>query len=634
MNRNVIFITGVSGSGKTTLGRLLAQRLDIPFADGDDFHPPENIHKMQSGVPLNDADRLPWLEAIRRFAVDAVQRSSVVIACSALKAAYRALLSQGFPGRRCFWVHLNGDYDTIYKRLSARQGHFMPEQLLRSQFDAYEPPDDGLLLDVAEPPERLIQKIMDAMENQPAEMGLIGLGVMGRNLARNFGRNGMALALYNRHVPGKEERVAEQCVADYRELSGAAAFEDLPAFVASLALPRKIFLMIEAGPAVDQVLDALLPLLSPGDVVIDGGNSHYNDTLRRAERLNTAGIHYLGAGVSGGEEGALNGPAIMPGGSAEGYRLVEPYLHAAAAKDAAGKPCCAYIGPDGAGHFVKMVHNGIEYAEMQLLSEVYTFLRWELRLDIEAVAAELQNWQQTELQSYLLGITLDILRYRENGAPLIDQILDKAGNKGTGSWTTVAACELGVPASVIAAALFARYQSAHKEERNALNGQYNMPGARLGLRHAAIKNAYAFSRIINHHQGFHLIREASVQYGWNIDAAELARIWTNGCIIRSQLMQQISEWVGNAPSLMAHPEVAEQLHTYYPAMRNVLSALCLSKHSYPCLMAALAGFNGATEAQSGANLIQAQRDYFGAHTYERVDNPGGGKYHTHWTKKL
>lgn len=631
MNRNVIFITGVSGSGKTTLGRLLAQRLGIPFADGDDFHSPENVQKMQSGVPLNDADRLPWLAAIRGFAADAVQRSSVVIACSALKTAYRALLSQGVP--RCFWVHLNGDYDTIYKRLSARQGHFMPEQLLRSQFDAYEPPEDGLLLDVAAPPERLIQKIMDAMKNQPAEIGLIGLGVMGRSLARNFGRNGIVLALYNRHVTGKEERVAEQCVADYRELSGATAFEDLPAFVASLALPRKILLMIEAGPAVDQVLAALLPLLSPGDVVTDGGNSHYNDTLRRAERLEMAGIHYLGTGVSGGEEGALNGPAIMPGGSADGYRLFEPYLRAAAAKDATGKPCCAYIGPGGAGHFVKMVHNGIEYAEMQLLAEVYTFLRWELRLDIEAVAAALEAWQQTELQSYLLGITVDILRHRENDAPLIDQILDKAGNKGTGNWTTVAACELGVPASVIAAALFARYQSACKEERTLLSGQYGMPGARLGLPLDGIKNAYAFSRIINHHQGFHLIREASVQYGWNIDAAESARIWTNGCIIRSQLMQHISEWIGHAPSLMNHPEVMGQLQSYYPATRNVLSALCLSKHSFPCLMAALAGFNGAIGEQSGANLIQAQRDYFGAHTYERVDDPSGGKHHTLWTKK-
>ncbi len=634
MGYRVIFITGVSGSGKTTVGSLLAGSLHCPFADGDDFHPRENIRKMQSGIPLQDKDRWPWLEALNRYVRETLKTSSLVVACSALKESYRQALTEGLQTEDCFWVHLTGTYDTIYARLSARKGHFMSPAMLQSQFSAREQPREGLILDVGIPAEQLVRIILENMENKLSELGLVGLGVMGKSLARNLSRNGVRLSLYNRRVPGKEEDVAAQCVAGFSELAGALPFEELPAFVASLARPRKILLMVNAGPAVDDVINALLPLLDAGDVLVDGGNSHYSDTRRRLELLKARDIGFLGTGVSGGEEGALWGPAIMPGGSETAYEMMATFLTRIAAKDKEGQACCTYIGPEGAGHFVKMVHNGIEYAEMQLLAEVYSLLRRDMGLNPDEIADILADWQQTGLRSYLLGITVDILRFREPGGEwLLDKILDKAGNKGTGGWTTIAACELGVPVPVLTAALFARYQSAFKAERVALNGVYAPSAVRLELPVDQIRDAYAFARIINHYQGLQLIREASRQHHWNINLPELARIWTNGCIIRSELMQQAVGWLQTSPDLLTHPDVVRYLKEALPNTETTLAALISGTQAYPCLLAALAYFKGAILSDSGANLLQAQRDYFGAHTYERSDDPSGRKYHTHWTEK-
>lgn len=463
-----------------------------------------------------------------------------------------------------------------------------------------------------------------------AEWGVVGLGVMGRNLARNLGRNGVSLSLYNRFVAGKEEKVAENAVAAFPELANAKAFESVTAFVASLARPRKILLMVNAGEAVDEVISQLEPLLSPGDIVMDGGNSHYADTRRRQQHAEGQGYHFLGVGVSGGESGALNGPAIMAGGAPEAWYQVAPFLEKIAAKDAGGSPCAARVGPEGAGHFVKMAHNGIEYAEMQLLAEAYSVLRRELGHPPDEVANIMANWAEDGLRSYLLEITIRILRRREGAGWLLDVISDKASHKGTGSWAVMAAGKLGVPLTMMTEALLARFVAAMRDERQAWSAAYAFTPDRLSVSIAQLKQAYQLARIINHQQGFLLIQSASKEYGWSVNMAELARIWTNGCIIRSELMIDAQHFFATTDDILRHETVVQWVRTCKPALQQTVSALGFSHRSYPCLMSALAALNAMTTANSAAHLIQAQRDFFGAHLYERTDDPGGKKYHTDW----
>ena len=355
------------------------------------------------------------------------------------------------------------------------------------------------------------------------------------------------------------------------------------------------------------------------------------DTERRMKSCREKGLLYLGTGVSGGEEGALKGPSIMPGGSEAAYLLAKDFLEKIAAKDVAGASCCTRIGDGGSGHFVKMVHNGIEYAEMQLIAECYALLRWGKNAEPNEIADIMQHWLNTGSNSYLLEITIDILRKQEGEDWLIDLILDQAGNKGTGSWTTIAACELGVAIPTISAALFARYQSAFKTERLKAQTIYQKSYQKVNIQAEQIKAAYELARVINHHQGFHLIDAASEQYQWDIDLSALARIWTNGCIIRSELMQNLVEIVKENPRLLQTSAIGLQVGTQRDDLAALVSDACQAGLAIPCFSSSLQYLNTYIQGQSSANIIQAQRDYFGAHTYRRVDDPEGKSHHTIWT---
>lgn len=634
-NQPIIYLMGVSGSGKSTIGKMLSAKTGIPFFDGDDLHPEANVKKMASGQSLNDDDRAGWLEKIHILAARQINTNGAIIVCSALKKKYRDLLADGLPN--IYWVHLHGEQRIILERMKKRKGHFMPPALLQSQFDTLELPENALQVNIEDSPKEIVFKIMDTLNlsNNQSEFALLGLGVMGKSLARNLARNGFRLSLFNRHVDGVEEKVAERFVNEFPELKDAQGFDDLEKFVASIEQPRRIFLMVNAGPAVDAVINNLLPHLAEGDVIIEGGNSHYRDTERRSSELKKQGIHLIGCGVSGGEKGALEGPSIMPGGESDAYSQVSSYLEKIAAKDAHGKACCGHIGKGGAGHFVKMVHNGIEYAEMQLLAEVYQVLKNVNGWSNEKIANLLSLWNEGDLNSYLLEITIDILRKKEGDNYLLDFVLDKAGNKGTGSWTTVAAAELGVPTTMITAALFARYLSAFKSERVKANEHFSF-GKLSTIKHTYaqdLESTYRLARIINHHQGIHLISAASEQYEWSLNLSELARIWTNGCIIRSKLMVDLISVLSETNRILTHSFFTEKIKEVRPIMAKTVGQIIMDGENVPCLTAASNFLNGYSSSQSSANMIQAQRDCFGAHTYRRVDEPEDQSFHSQWQNK-
>jgi 6-phosphogluconate dehydrogenase len=630
MQHQLIVIMGVSGSGKTTIGKLLAQQAGFKFYDADSFHPAANVNKMQAGQPLTDEDRWPWLDEMNTFARQQLPQQNIVLACSALKDKYRQRLAQHIEAN-CKWIFLNGDYSTIYNRLQQRQNHYMPPGLLQSQFNDLEIPANAISIDIQQQPAKIVQFILSKINTTMQQFGLAGLGVMGKSLARNLANNGIQLSLYNRYVPVTEEEVALKFISAYTELSGAQGYQDVAAFATSLQSPKKIFLMVPAGEAVDEMIEQLLPYLDAGDVLIDGGNSFYKDTQRRSDYLEARNIHFVGTGVSGGEEGALKGPSIMPGGSAAAYAQVSSYLESIAAKDEAGEACCTFIGNGGAGHFVKMVHNGIEYAEMQLLAEVYSILRQAGGYTPDEIAGLMKPWLNSSGSSYLLEITVDILQKKENSQWLIDLIVDRAGNKGTGGWTTVAACELGVAIPTLTAALFARYQSEILEERTTAAQVYPLQTNSTAINTQALFNAYQLARIINHHQGFHLIHAASEQYGWKINMPELARIWTNGCIIRSPLMLSLNNILATSNRILLHAAIATQVKNSLPDLNQVVALATQQQIAIPCMASAAHYLYAATQQQSSANIIQAQRDYFGAHTYQRKDDASGKKHHTQWT---
>ena len=459
--------------------------------------------------------------------------------------------------------------------------------------------------------------------------GIIGLGVMGKSLARNMANQDIRLSLYNRHEKGVEENVAIDFISNFPALQQAKGFESLNEFVQSLERPRKILLMIKAGAAIDHILKTIKPFLVEGDIIIDGGNSHYKNTQRRINDLLPQKIHLIGCGVSGGEEGALKGPSIMPGGDKDAYNNIAPFLEKIAAKDKYGNPCCTYIGDDGSGHFIKMVHNGIEYAEMQLLAETYSILRFGKNKTPDEIANIFEKWSGTHLDGYLLEITTKILRKKENGTWLIDNILDQAGNKGTGSWTTIAAAELGVPITMITAALFARYLSAFKEERTNADNLYkiNRQNNNTEINIEQLKNAYYIARLINHHQGIHLIADAAKEYGWELHLPEIARIWTNGCIIRSVLMEELIGILQKTNRVLTHSYIVDFIKKHQNDLSAIVNTTILTGINIPCFTAAINFLNGYTNAQSSANIIQAQRDFFGAHTFKRLDDPSGKSHH-------
>ncbi len=451
--------------------------------------------------------------------------------------------------------------------------------------------------------------------------GIIGLGVMGKSLAKNILDKDHSLSVYNRNVPEEDHLVDDLINSTNHPVDG---FTDLQAFVHSLAQPRKILLMIKAGSAVDQVLTALAPFLHRGDVVIDGGNSYYKDSIRRFEELERHAVHFIGCGISGGEEGALKGPSIMPGGSPEGYKKISKILESIAAKDKRGKPCCTFIGTEGSGHFVKMIHNGIEYAEMQLIAEMYHLL--SASHFNEEIAHLFEDWNRGDLSSYLLEITIDILRKKEGDEYLLDNVLDKAENKGTGSWSSQTAMDLGFPATMITDSVFARYLSSFKSFRESLSAR-NKNSFRLPL--SSLKRAYRFGKWINHIQGMMIIQEASEVNQWSINMSELARIWTNGCIIRSKLMEGLVRTLKKG-DLLKNEKVISSTKKLEPATKAILKQGIQAEIPLPALSSGFQFWLGITTGRLPANLIQAQRDYFGAHTYQRVDKSEDEYFHTDW----
>jgi 6-phosphogluconate dehydrogenase len=462
-------------------------------------------------------------------------------------------------------------------------------------------------------------------------IGVIGLGVMGSNIALNMASKGEQVAVYNYTRDLTDQLMAK---LDRQSLN---PYYEIQEFVQSLETPRKIFLMVTAGKPIDSVIHSLLPHLEAGDIIMDGGNSHYEDTERRYDELKAKGIQYLGIGISGGEVGALKGPSIMPGGDKEAYEKVAPILTKIAAQ-VEGVPCCIYIGPKGAGHFVKMVHNGIEYADMQLIAEAYTFLREKLHLEVNEIADIFETWNKGELKSYLIEITAEILRKKDEvtGLPLIDLILDKAGQKGTGKWTSMSAIDNGIPASIITESLFARYISALKEERvNAekiLTGPKNVE-QKLDKNEWIdyIRQALYMGKVCAYSQGFTQYKMTSELFSWDLPLENIALIFRGGCIIRAEFLNVISESYQAQPNLanlLISPYFAEKLIDYQIGLRKVVCEGINSGISFPCLSSSLTYYDSYRTGNSNANLLQAQRDYFGAHTYERRDL--AGVYHTNW----
>lgn len=471
------------------------------------------------------------------------------------------------------------------------------------------------------------------MADQVADIGLIGLAVMGQNLVLNMNDHGYKVAVFNRTVAKVDDFLAGP--AKGTEVIGTKSLEEL---FRTLKRPRKVMFMVKAGAPVDALIEECLPFLEPGDIIIDGGNSHYPDTERRVKSLEEKGILFMGTGISGGEEGARHGPSIMPGGNPKAWPELKPIFQAIAAKADDGSPCCDWVGEGGAGHYVKMVHNGIEYGDIQLICEAYHLLKQCLGLSNEEFAEIFTKWNKTELDSYLVEITSQIFAYKDGNEFLVDKILDVAGQKGTGKWTGISALELGVPVTLIGEAVFARCLSAIKEQRVKVAQHYPVNrDAFTGDRNALIEDvrlALYASKIISYAQGFMLMREAAQEMKWHLQYGSIALMWRGGCIIRSAFLGKIKEAFDKDPdleSLLLDPFFKGEItRCEAPWREAVVTAVSMSVPS-PCFTAALSFFDGYRSERLPANLLQAQRDFFGAHTYERIDRPRGEFFHTNWT---
>jgi len=483
------------------------------------------------------------------------------------------------------------------------------------------------------------------MAEQKADIGLVGLAVMGQNLVLNMNDHGYAVAVYNR-TGSKTEEFINDAAKGRDTIIPTYTIEEL---VATLKRPRRVMLMVKAGEVVDKFIESILPHLEAGDIIIDGGNSHYPDSIRRTNYLKEKGILFIGTGVSGGEEGARNGPSIMPGGNADAWPHVKEIFQAIAAKTPEGEACADWVGPEGAGHYVKMVHNGIEYGDMQLISEAYQVMKYGLGMSNEEMHETFAQWNTTDLDSYLIEITTEILKTKdENGTYVLDTILDAAGQKGTGKWTGINALDAGIPVTLIVEAVFARSLSALKEERVEASrhlqgpagssdgdggGIAPIPGDRAAILED-LRKALLASKIISYTQGFMLIREASEEHRWNINYGNVALLWREGCIIRSVFLGRIKDAFDRAPglaNLLLDEWFRDVIHDAQGSWRRVIAAAVTAGVPVPALSTALAFYDGYRSRRLPANMLQAQRDYFGAHTYETVDGPRGEFHHFNWT---
>ena len=466
-----------------------------------------------------------------------------------------------------------------------------------------------------------------------ADIGLVGLAVMGENLVLNMESHGFTVAVFNRTVEKVDNFINGR--GKGKNVIGTHSIEEL---ILSLKSPRKVMLMVKAGKPVDDFIELLIPHLDKGDIIIDGGNSHFPDTTRRTEYLESKGLLFIGTGVSGGEEGALKGPSIMPGGSHAAWQHVKPIFQSIAAKVEDGTPCCDWVGEKGAGHFVKMVHNGIEYGDMQLICEAYQIMKDLLGLSYDEMHEVFKEWNEGELDSYLIEITRDILNFKENGEPFVEKILDTAGQKGTGKWTVLASLDFGAPLTLIGEAVYGRTLSALKEERveasKVLSGpKPNFEGDKKQFIEDLGQALYA-SKLVSYAQGYILMRYAAKEFGWNLNNGGIALMWRGGCIIRSIFLGKIKEAFDKNPdltNLLLDPFFKDKIESSQESWRRVISTAVTNGIWIPALSTALNYFDGCRNSRLPANLLQAQRDYFGAHTYERVDKPRGEFFHTNWT---
>jgi len=472
------------------------------------------------------------------------------------------------------------------------------------------------------------------MEEPTCDIALIGLAVMGQNLVLNMDDHGFSVAVYNRTVSKVDDFLERE--GKGRKIEGA---HSIPELVAKLKRPRRVMMLVKAGSAVDAFIEQLLPHLEPGDIIIDGGNSLFQDSVRRTEYLEGKGFRFIGTGVSGGEEGARRGPSIMPGGSTSAWPYVKDIFQAISAKVEDEAPCCDWVGEGGAGHYVKMVHNGIEYGDMQLICEAYHLMSVGLGMTADEMHDVFAEWNKGELDSYLIEITRDILAVKdEDGAPLVDKILDTAGQKGTGKWTVISSAELGVPSTLISEAVYSRCISALKEERENSGKRLKGPKPTIsGDREKFVNDIQAAlyaSKIVSYAQGYMLLRSAAKEYGWNLNYGAIALMWRGGCIIRSQFLGKIKEAYTKRPkltNLLINPFFKSEIRKCQRSWRNVVATAAKKGIPVPAMSTALSFYDSYRTERLPANLLQAQRDYFGAHTYERVDKPRGEFFHTNWT---
>ena len=608
----IYLICGVTASGKTSVGKLLSRKLKVPFYDADDFHPSSNIEKMKNGIPLNDSDRKPWLKTLRRNIESWNKDGSAILACSALRESYRYILMADMKIPLQF-ILLQCPISILKQRLGSRKNHFISPALLDSQIQTLEVPDYGIKVDSNSELEELVKLIVKKV-SKANDIGVIGMGKMGKNLSLNLSSKGFSVSAYNREIKGEEESIAADFAKKNKEFN-FTPFNTLPEFIRSLASPRKVFLMINSGHPTDEILTQLMMLLDPGDIIVDLGNSYFIDSQRRSKFLAQKKIHFLGIGISGGHHGARNGASFMASGDKNVYQMISHLIEKISALDANGKPCSSYLGSDGAGHFVKTVHNGIEYGEMQLISEIYHLMRFHLNMKIDKISNVFKKWNKSDVSNYLLEITSKILETKIDGVHIIDLIDDKAENKGTGGWGVINSIEIGVPFDTLTSSLMFRYLSSMSDERKIASNTYQINSNKGTIDSKMIEDAYSAARIINHGLGFNLLQKASIKYKWNLNLSEISRIWTNGCIIRSKLM---NDWIGilSKKSLkhpLLHENIVKKLKKLQPSLSEVVSIAIKLNCGFPVHSSSLNFFLSFTNKSLPSVIIQAQRDLFGMH---------------------